>query len=89
MKTLLALVTSSTLVLIAGLPEGEHRWWLALLGCAAVWLLRLLADKEERGHHEAAAERASRRFADDRHGTPQGTLAAHPQDRDDLPSEWP
>lgn len=89
MRNLLAIVASSLIILLAGQPPSDASWWLALLGCAAVWLLRLLSEREERTQHETAAERASRRFAAGRRGTPQETLAVRPQAPDDPPHEWP
>ena len=87
MRTLLALVAASILVINNGILDGEIRWQLTLLGCVAIGLLWALGEREERSHHETAAERASRRFAAGRRETPQETLGARHQDLDDPPDE--
>lgn len=55
MRSMLALVVTSTLILVAGIPESDTRWLLASFGIAAVWLLRLLAQKAR--HKERVSDR--------------------------------
>ncbi len=62
-RTLLAVVTSSTLILVAGMPNGETRWWIALLGCIAVWLLCAMGERERR-EEQQTERRAMARYVE-------------------------
>jgi Na+/H+ antiporter NhaD/arsenite permease-like protein len=48
MRTVLVVLNCSTLILVAGLPAGNGRWWVALLGAVAVLLLGALTKQERR-----------------------------------------
>lgn len=48
MRTLLAILTSSLLIIVAGIPDAEIRLYLALLGVAAVWATWALGERERR-----------------------------------------
>lgn len=55
MRTLLSIVACLVIILIAGIPSGDARWYLGLLGCAAVLLLRVLSEREQ--YHERIKDR--------------------------------
>ena len=46
MRNLLTILNLSMLVLLAGLPGGEFRWWLVLVGAVTAALLWRLAERE-------------------------------------------
>lgn len=51
MRTVLLIITWSTLVLIAAIPDGDIRWYLALLGCLAAGLAHVLGERERKVEH--------------------------------------
>lgn len=58
MRTLLALVASSILIINNGIPDGETQWYLTLLGCAAIGLLWALGGRQERAKVQQAGNQA-------------------------------
>lgn len=48
MKTLLAIVATSLVILLAKLADIPAGWWLALLGVIAVWIIHALINREQR-----------------------------------------
>lgn len=56
MRTLLTITNCSTLILLAGLLGTDPGWWIALLGCAATLLLRILGEREWRVERSSQKE---------------------------------
>lgn len=53
MRNLLMVLNLSMLVLLAGTPEGDYRWWLVVVGAVTGALLWRLAERERREERRA------------------------------------
>jgi hypothetical protein len=58
MRTLLTVLNLSMLVLLAGIPDGSVRWWLAAVGAVTALLLWRLAQRERLAEVQQAGDQA-------------------------------
>lgn len=82
MRNLLTVLNLSMLVLLAGTPAGDWRWWLVIVGAVTAALLWRLAQHERaieleqtQGKTLDALAEVSHRFAAERRGSRQGSPA--------------
>ena len=80
MRNLLTLLNLSMLVLLVGIPDGDVRVWLALVGAVTAVLLWRMAQHERRAECQQAGDQAIDLFlaaAASARGTQAGTPARH------------